>query len=500
MAVTLIGTQGLFTRLGVVNRLANTLDGARSNAAPNTGGEKWGSSGPQIFDLYDAIQNIFAQFTTNDIDVSSALAQVRSSVQSGIGGAQQQLVQLANSILTSMVQDDAIANPGTQFPVYDGTMATALAIIINQMIGTGTIQAPQYYIVQPTISVTVGSITTKNSSTWKVAFSTTNRNGIQSDYCANETLTVTCTSDQNSGLTAGSETLAVQSSSPVNPNDFVTAPPSGANASLTMVNPVVTSQNLLTNSDFQNFTVTANLPDGWLALSGTVGTTIKEGALPYYSQAGDTACLQFASDGTTQISIAQTFGTGTNGNGVTLNTNVTGSNNVYAVGFWVKQSGTSAAAGTLTVDLIDSAGSPAVVTDDAGNSNSVALAYTSITTSYALTTAFFRIPKSLSSYTLPLRIRVRESTAFTSGTNVNVTGMFMSQATQIYAGGPYAVAVRGNVDAEAGDYYKPAVANNWDSAAFWAKMLQKIFNLRAQGLIVPSSTNSPAYVLENLTN
>lgn len=515
MAVTLIGTGGLFTRLGVINRLINTLDGARSIVAPNTGGDTWGASGPQIFDLNTALANIKAQFTGSDIPAQNAVPQIQAiqqSAQQGIGQAKSSLIAMAQKTIQDMVQVDAAAN-GTN-PAYDGQLTTALAVVINQMIGSGTIAAPQYYIVKPTVTATPGSITSFNStpSTWQATASVLNSQGVQNDYVIGEKLQAVCTLDSyTGGATLGSETISIKSLPAGNVNDFVTPAPSGASVSMTMIDPTVTTTNVLLGANFQTAVTTANVPDSWLALVGTGGSSagnINLGSSPYYTNDAtpDTKCLSLLSDGATKLAIAQPFGSGTGGNGVTLNYGTS-----YAVGFWAEVSTVSGlAAGQLTVDLVDSSSSstPVVVTDDYGNSNAINVAYSALTTSYQFFNGFFRIPKTLDAYVLPLRIRVSQTTAFTSGKNVNVGAVGMATATQVYTGGPYVAAFRGNVDAATGDYYQITMATNWLTAAYWAKMLQEVFNIRGASLrnsgalssVIPSSTNSPAYILESLTN
>lgn len=509
MSISLIASpNGLFTRLGVINRLINTIDGARGLIAPNTGGDTWGASGPQIFDLDHAIKNIYAQYTTagvlDQIDLSSVIAQVRQQMQQGCQSAKQALISLAQQTLVQMVNDDAVTNG--DFPVADGQLATALAILINQMIGTGTPQAPQYYIVQPTVSVTPGSITTNYSSTWQLVGSVKNGYGLQNDYVVAENLYVSAQNDASSGATAGSETLAIKGLAAGNPNDFITPGPLGVGQTMQMCDPTLTGVNVLTNSNFQLDATTANLPDGWAAQTGTVGTAILVPASnPYYTNNSDANSLEFASDGATAIAITQTFAnqyTGTS-NGQSLQVETP-----YACGIWAKVSSTaSLVAGVLAVELIDSNGGGTIVQDDAGVNNSFTVLYSALTTSYQFFSGFFRLPGSLDAYTLPLKIRVRQSTAFTNAKNVFIGGLGLCKATSVYPGGPCFAAFRGNVDAGTSgqgglqaDYFKCVVANNWLTASFWAKMLQEVFDLRSKGLTIPSSTSSPAYVLENLTN
>lgn len=85
---------------------------------------------------------------------------------------------------------------------------------------------------------------------------------------------------------------------------------STASTSINVIDPDVedtTTGNLLTNSNFETWTV-ANIPDDWTILVGAAGTDVKKNiAVPYDSSV---ACLEFDCDGSTLVSIAQTFADG----------------------------------------------------------------------------------------------------------------------------------------------------------------------------------------------
>jgi hypothetical protein len=416
--------------------------------------------------------------------------------------------------------------------------------------------------------------------------------GLQNDYIIPESLTCIVPAgffnDTGASVTLGSEPITIQAQLPTSNDPLDTSSPSysGVSTSMIITDPTIsgtqTGQNLLVNSDFQNFVTTANVPDSWSILAGTAGTNVLEGSSPLTNASGiglynntnlasDTACLELASGGSVLAAVVQPFGTGTGGNGSTV-----AYGSIYAVGFFAEATSVSGlSAGTLSVDLVDSSGGtgsgatvtftvsggainavtgtpaaggtgypasstfnltvttgggvggivqattngsgvvtsfattqvaggsgysgttgastgPLVVSDDDGNANHIAVLYSALTTSYQFFNGFFRLPTNLSSYTLPLRTRVSQSTPFTSGKNTNVTAMAVTQAVQLYAGGPYVAVFRNAVDAVSGDSAKIVYSNNWASSAKAALYLNQIFGLRALGLLIPSLPDSPA--------
>jgi hypothetical protein len=458
MTIALSGTGGLFTRLGRHGGLLRNVLGFVGSSAPDTTAH-WGSSGPTINDLADAINNIRDQYLASNTQLIDGLYTQRDQYRSVHGTLCGYLQGLAAATLIQMADDD-VGLTARDLP-------TALKLLISQM--TASVDS----VKKPTVSVSVTAGT--NNGTGVLVASVTGPTGVQLDYVLNENLDVLCTADSQQGGTLGQEVFSVAGDAAQTDALAWDWPKgSGASASLTAVDASVNAgSNYLVNSDFETFSV-SNTPDSWLILVGAAGTDIfAAGSSGAYT--GSNA-LQFTGTGGAPLSsIAQTFGSSS---GTTL---ALLPDTVYAVNFWIKRSG-SLAAGVVDVDLVD--GSNAAVADDASTANKVSTAFGSMTTSYAAKNGFFRTPRVLPSV---LKLRVRASTALTSGESVYLDRLALTPATQLYAGGPYAAAFSGATKFVLNDSFTIGVSNNYGSA--FQKLAERLFGMRALGLQLPSASS-----------
>jgi len=158
---------------------------------------------------------------------------------------------------------------------------------------------------------------------------------------------------------------------------------------------------------------------------------------------------------------------------------------VYGFSVAVMRSGSSPSAGVMVAELNDLDGDP--TTDDAGTSNQVSIAYTAISTTYALVTGFFRTPAALPT---AMQLDLRVSTAFTSGTVVHLDSIVLTPATELYVGGPYVVVFAGNVDFRAADLFTLTVANAY--TAEFQQWFQRLCDTDALELQLPSASGTSA--------
>ncbi len=448
-------------------------------------------------------------------DVFNAV-KAQQALQGTIGaGLSGPLASIAKNLLGGMAVVDSLANPQLPLVKVPTDTLSSLNLLIAQMIGTGSQGTPQYYIAKPTVSASIGAVSNPAGTlsnvypgTWKLAASLIGPNGVQCDYAIPEVILgyVPSGSSSTNSVTLGSEPITLSSPAPTSTDPLDVSSPSysGINVQINVTDPTVSGsqpgQNLLANSDFQSFTT--NTATGWTYLVGSAGTSagnIGGGTtpLPFANNTTgltDTLNLTLFSDGATALSLAQPFGTGTGGNGVTLSPGV-----VYGVGLYSRVSSTGSVAGVVTVDLIDSTGSPQVVADDNGVDNSFTIDHSVLTATYALFTGFFRLPTvSAAKYVQPYQLRIRESTVFDTGKSVYVTGLAMTQAPQLYAGGPFVFAMRGKIDAATGDNAEITVANDWATNAKMGLMFNQVFGLTSLGLQIPSLTTATATMPESL--
>jgi hypothetical protein len=107
---------------------------------------------------------------------------------------------------------------------------------------------------------------------------------------------LTCVNDAFSGAIAGAEQFSIVGYPSQDPTDGSDARGSGA-ASIQVVN----AANLVSNGNFESFTVT-DTPDGWTIAAGTVTTNVKESATAYTG----VSSVELLGDGaTTTITLTQ---------------------------------------------------------------------------------------------------------------------------------------------------------------------------------------------------
>lgn len=455
MTIPLTGTGGLFTRVGTMGGLLNDVNSFRGTANLTAASIK--SIGP-------AVDSIAAQFDSTDQNLINGLYGNRDSYRTVHSSLTQYIQQLAQSTLVQMANDD------TPLAVQD--LTHALTLLISQMkTGSQTVQKPTV-----SESVTAGG---SNVGGGVVIASVLGGNGTQLDYVLNENVSLTCTLDAQTTGTAGQEQFTVASpTSDSDPLDWQW--PLGSGVSLTQ-NAVDANQsnsggNLLQNSGFETWT-NANQPDNWIRDVGVIGTTILQGATAYKG----TYSLELVGNGSELTSVYQPFNTApstsSNAGGTSA---VLSPSTQYAVNLWSRYSGTTPAAGVIEVALTDGAGT--VTQDGAGNQNLFTVAFGTLTTSFVPHNGWFRTPAVLPS--TGFRLRVRFSTAFTSGTNVFIDNLALTPGFTLYTGGPQLAIFSGSPNFIIGDTFTAAVTNSYNSG--WQKLADRLFGMKALGLQLPS--------------
>lgn len=162
----------------------------------------------------------------------------------------------------------------------------------------------------------------------------------------------------------------------------------------------------------------------------------------------------------------------------------------YALNCWMRLSATDTT-GVIKFELVDGI-SGAVIQDDQGTNNAITVDVDDLTTSFQaltelVTEPVFRTPTKMPPLTY---LRVRFSTAPTSGTRVFFDELALAAMTELYAGGPYA-ALFGGADAfRVGDKFTLTVSNDYGGDVHqWAN---RMFGLGASRQLLPSVASSPA--------
>lgn len=440
MAITLTGSEGLFTRLGRFGDLY-------LNTVTNVGSA-----------LDVAVEDIRDEFETGaDASVIDGIYAARNAFRTTPTGFLQQL--------QTMMQNTVVEQVNRDTPLLSKTLSNALLELIRQMKANGD------DVLRPTISATT---TAWGSNLGDATFVTSLKNeyGDPTDMVFAEDITLRCTSDSSTGATQYREVFSVSGEPTLAVSDVNWPGGSGTSTSITLFD--AGSQNdLITNGGFDTWSNAASAPDSWTIGTGTAGTTIERDSSTI--KRGAYAC-RFDSDGSTLLAIKQQ-----------LSTTLVKPNRVLLLNLWAKVD-TLDASGIVRFRLCDGAGT--TLTDDAGNSQAytrntngnIAATWTNISTA-------FQTPRQLPSTGVYLEIAFTTSPANLRTVSFDLVGLVEGQ--RLYAAGPY---TRGFSAASAnaiGDYSTLAIANNAPNAG-WVRAGQRWLGLPSFGqqYYFPSVTSS----------
>ncbi len=460
MAITLTGTGGLFTRWGreifALNSLNVYLGDSTISSAINAIGK--------------SVADINAQYLAADQDVISDLYAQRDTMRTSQITWEQYLQQLAQNTLVEQANDSA--------PLPSKDMPTARDVLVAQMTSTtATVQRP---VTSASAPVAGRADSSSNVGTGVLAVSVKHPTGRTQDYIFAETLTVTCTSDAQSGATERQEGFTL--TTPVAAADvmgFNFPLGSGVSVALNVVDPTLNNSggNLLTDSDFEQDDNVTNVPDQWNAVGATPGTdlTVNAGSGGVFGE----GYLQFTANSGSTPAITQEFGNSTGGTAASLEPDTQ-----YAVSFWCEKSTGLAGAGVLSINLVDDTNT--IINDDAGTANTISQTLASASsTTFTNKTGFFRTPAVLPD---TVKIRVWTSTAIAdAAAYVRVGGLAMTPATKIYNSGPYVSMFAGATQFYVNDRFTCAINNDY-SGKFQVG-LDKFLNLREDEVQIPSAVS-----------
>lgn len=433
MTVALTGTGGAFTRLGAAAYLVNTLDthvGSTTNSN---------------------VSNIATEFASNEQPQFAAVWDARDQWRTA--GDQWR------GDVFSLIQQGWIYQVDRDVTLLSLTLADAVAELIQQMKDSSD------SLNAPTLGATVTANVANTGDTTLVT-TTTDGDGLPLDCLFAETVRVRCTAA--SAASPFTETLECEGDPAVDATAYNWPQGSGTAAVLTTVDPAV--DGLIANGDFEDFTVT-NTPDSWTIAVGTVTTHVTRQASP--RRTTEQYCVRLTSDGSTLVKLRQQF------------TSTLEPLTLYAVTFTAKIN-TADATGAFRVALVDSGGT--VVNDAQGNANSSTVGVnggSGIGTSYTQFTAWFRTPaKAVSTWQLEFGF----TTSPTSGRTVDVDLVSIATPTQLYTGGPYAIAWGNATTPVVGDRWTIAYTNSLGTDSL-VRNCDRFFGTRDLGLKFPTAAS-----------
>ena len=472
MAVTLTGTGGLFTRLGKLFGLAKTIRQHQQAIAPTAATSTSGVR--TIYSVFASTTGTLPMATdlVRAVTDEDVVANASVTTLSGIkAAAERTLIEMvdADTKLPSLTVPDAMRE--LAFQMNRDTQKVAITSF--------TIGSTSYNAANTGNAIVVVSDEAPRIIKDNVVFTA---KIVEQPYTRAETLTFSCVEDTKAaGISSGSEVWHVQGD-----RSYPNLDRRWRSGSGTMLRVFATSgdqdaggmpgRNILTNSDFEVFE--SNAPVQWSVVTGTAGIHFKESNSEYLR---GTSSLEFKGNGSTLTSIRQRFnsGDGTYGRlkGDTL----------YLISFWVKNDGTSPAAGVVRVSVQDGSGSvlgsnmAAVATVTSGYS-----AWTQVTTAVV---SPVNIPDT--SYLI-----LEQTTAISNGRSIYVDEITVCEMQRLAPGGPGVAIVAGSTDSRRGDLATVAISNN--AVGEMNLELDRFFGLYETGIFLPSGHGTNVTVADSL--
>jgi hypothetical protein len=473
MTIPLIGAGGLYTRLG-------HLFGALADANALRGGPATARvlSGANLATRVNTVEADYAAGTAVQQLLDGIFSNL-TSVQGGLSSLFSDYATRAQNTLKAMYSiDQGVGATAPASVLTASDLTTALRALISQM----TTAAASVNASVPAVGAQTAVGTPQGNPVF--VFSVKNPQGQTLQYALAETLTAAATTDSQSGGTLGNEGFSVRGQVAVSD---VWSPlwPGGSGASysgnLADGSKSNSTGNLLVNSDFATYS-TANVPDNWTVAAGVAGTDVFNGTAggPYAAGGG---ALQFTGTaGAVLDAVTQTFNTPSNAApGAGGTPAVLKPDTQYAGNLWIKTSATPAA-GVAEFALLD--GTNAVVNDDQAVANLVTRTLTNISTTYVNFNFVFRTPAVLPA---TLKLRVRLSTALSTGVSAYFGRLAFREMSPVYAGGPHVAGFSGNARVIAGnspDAWTFAVTQTW---GLFQQYFERVFGMKALSLQLPSS-------------
>lgn len=439
MAIPLDSGEGFFTRLG---KAGGTLKSVWDHLAAG--------------DIGTHIDELFAMYDATDADVVAGSAGLYAALEAyraspTLPGAIQTIVQ---NTLVEMANDDS--------PLNVRTTAVAMALLLDQM------RTASESLNRPTTSlgsVTAGGLNVGNGG---LVASLAAADGSFQPYVFDEDVRFVCSGDVSTGSTQYAEPFAVTTPAAAQELAWNWPGGSGVSSSLSSIDPASDNAagNLLTNSDFNTFTV-ANTPDSWTISVGTPGTDILAGGSGQAYAGGNCLNLVYQAAGPL-TELRQT---------VSLRPLT-----AYTFSLMGKKTAGLSGAGALRLALVNAA-TGTVLTDPQGNACSTTFTLSGWTTGY--------VRKSLTTWTprvMPTTaaLQIKVTTAIADAANgIYLDWGALNAMTQLYVGGPFVSLFSGATSWQQGDTLTLPVNNAYDGLL--VAMADRLFSMRQNGYVVPTS-------------
>ena len=419
----------------------------------------------QLTNMTDTDVGVVGQLNTES-DIQGLMGNSYVSLLNNVGivGGQAQLI--AQQVISRMIFRD---NPLLAQTLQSIRTVDSIQDVIRQMKLAGATVLAMTITAAPDVFQTNGGNFVGNGNGVLVFSVRRPSDGLVLENSFAEKILVTCVADSfASGTSVGNEGL-ICTGTGQEPSPFDFNWPLGSDGQITFqaVNGSASNSegNILTNSGFDTFTTTANVPDNWVLFLGTAGTTIAEEDSIVFEGA---ASLRMIGDGSTKTTITQEFNVSTGTLGILQPTTQ------YAFNLWGRRGGTAVSAGKLTIRLVDQ--NRVTINDNNGTPNSFDIDLTTWTTNYGAYNGVFRTPSIFppESY----GISIEQSTALSNGATIYLDAAALTEMNQIYTSGPFISCFSGNDPLVIGDYAYSTVTNSRGSGGTldtWQTLLARLF-------------------------
>lgn len=457
MALTLDGTNGLFTRLG---KLAGLAEAVRTHQA----------------DIKTRIAAIQAEYSSADLYMVADLA---AGIDAKIAAAGAILADIQSAMETTLVEmtyEDSLISSYGVLPAKD--VNSALLYLIREM------DTQSETVDGTTITLGAATATAGNTGNGTIVVSVAPPLALdalvtQFPNVRNERLEARCLEDAKSKwIKAGSEIFQIRGFGAFGNLDYRFPAGSGTRMDMACLNPAAETgaryEQIARNGSFEAFT--SNLPNYWTTSVGTAGTHFAQETSVFYRGAG---AFKFLGDGATLAKIVQKLGSETG------TANTIASDRLYILAVSARTSA-GISAGQVRLSLQDSN------TGTVLSGASVSIPYTTGTT-YGWKSVVFRAPLNLPS---GINIALEQTTAVNSGATFYLDELVLAEVRQIAPGGAGVVVLPGSTDWAVNDSLFLTLTNNGEGA--WNTELDRFFGMYERGLLLPANTGGAETILDSL--
>lgn len=419
----------------------------------------------QMSPLYEAnLNSLLAEFDGSDYRDSVAAfsnsANPRTGFPALIGRTlYDQVSQAASNLILNTIRIEG--------ETYDGSLITAYRGLRDAMtLQTETFQKATTSSAAVTMGTNLGTGTALVR-----AYRPASTDYLQEMFA--ETITARCTSPGNV-LNFGAAVFSMSSPFNLPSNNTEWPNGSGITTAVAATPAAINSptgeagRSIIANGAFENWAT--NTPSNWTITVGAAGTQVLRSSVP----ARGAYAMSIVGDGSTLTTLRQQLAY-SNSTPVTIQPDTD-----YALICYAKKTA-SGTTGTVKIGLRDSGGTTIT------GSSEITLNMSSVTTSYAVSSATFSIAKSAVPTTVYLDIYT--TTAISSGNTLIIDELVLVPMSRAYAGGPSIVIYPGTIDFALEDSFTVDIGNSYVTNAKFMAGFARYIGMERQGIYLPVASS-----------